>query len=499
MSQPLQRSRPEDAARYGLAWAEHPADLTSPVRLFLALRSAGREVCLLESAEGPLRLARWSFVGVDPTARFRGRRDASVLSGPGGNETFPGNPWDALRRVTREATPTRPAPRLPAGLPPFCGGWIGWLSYESATLLEPSVERARRDPWDVPDLVLDRYDTVVALDHAAQRLVVVRDCPSPEAFGSAQEAIEHVVADLECGAPHAGGLRLLDSEPTDCTGAGRFEEGVRRLRRAIAEGEVFQAVPSRRFERRFEGDAFTLYRALRLANPAPHMFFFEADGLVLAGSSPERLVSVRDGRAQLVPIAGTRPRDDDPLRDERLAAELLRDPKERAEHDMLVDLARNDLGRVARIGSVAVKEHAVLQRFARVQHLTSRVEADLATGFDAVDALAAAFPAGTVSGAPKIRAMQLLAEIEEDTRGPYAGAFGYLDARGNLDVCIAIRTLVARAGRVAAQAGAGVVMDSDPAREERETRDKLAALLESLELAAGPSLSPSAAAAEVRP
>jgi anthranilate synthase component 1 len=222
------------------------------------------------------------------------------------------------------------------------------------------------------------------------------------------------------------------------------------------------------------------------------MFFFEADGITLVGSSPERLVSMRDGKAENRPIAGTRPRADDPLEDERLARELRSDPKERAEHDMLVDLARNDLGRVARIGTVHVKEHAVLERFARVQHLVSRVECDLAAGRDALDVLAASFPAGTVSGAPKVRAMELVAALEPETRGPYAGAFGYLDAAGNLDTALVIRTLVARAGVLSVQAGAGIVWDSDPAREREETLHKARALFEAAREADSPAFRASA-------
>jgi anthranilate synthase component 1 len=246
---------------------------------------------------------------------------------------------------------------------------------------------------------------------------------------------------------------------------------------------MFQAVLSRRLTWRYEGDLFSLYRVLRLVNPAPHMFFFESDGRTLIGSSPERLVSVRSRRVQNRPIAGTRPRSEDEAEDQRLAAELLADRKERAEHDMLVDLARNDLGRVARTGTVRVMEHAMLEKFARVQHLVSRVECDLAAPFDALDVLAASFPAGTVSGAPKVRAMELLAGLEPSARGAYAGAFGYLDGAGNLDTAIILRTFVARDGVVSLQAGAGIVHDSVPAREYEETVHKSSALSEALRLA----------------
>jgi anthranilate synthase component 1 len=457
MNPPLLRSNDDLAARAGLAYAVWPADLTTPVRIFLALRAAGHHACLLESVEGPARLARYSFVGVDPVARFRARRGEPVHA--------------ALRKIAGA-----PAAPPPPGLPPFLGGWIGWFAYEWASSLEPRVTKAARDPWNVPDATFDLYRDVVAVDHAAQRVFVVTR--TQHGLAAAEERIDAIAADaLGDGIVSSGDLRL-EGDFAPCTEPKVFERGVESLRTAIAHGEIFQGVLSQRFEQRFEGDSFTLYRVLRLSNPSPHMFFFEADGLTLIGSSPERLVSVRNGRAENRPIAGTRPRSEDPLEDERLARELRSDPKEKAEHDMLVDLARNDLGRVARIGTVAVREHAVIERFARVQHLVSRVECDLASGRDALDALAASFPAGTVSGAPKVRAMQLVAELEPETRGPYAGAFGYLDTAGNLDTAIVIRSFVARDGVLSVQAGAGVVWDSDPAREREETLHKARALFE---------------------
>jgi anthranilate synthase component 1 len=293
--------------------------------------------------------------------------------------------------------------------------------------------------------------------------------------------------DLDVDPPAGGGFRLLEPEPRASMTKDKFESGVERLRDAIRAGEIFQAVPSQRFEQRFSGDPFVLYRVLRMSNPAPHMFFFESDGLTLVGSSPERLVSRVGDDLEAVPIAGTRPRGEDPAEDARLGEELRSDPKEVAEHQMLVDLARNDLGRVAAVGSVRVAEHLELERFQRVQHLVSRVRAKAAPGTDAIDALAATFPAGTVSGAPKVRAMQLVAEVEQAQRGPYAGAFGYLDSAGDMDMAISIRTLVARAGSVHVQAGAGIVFDSQPELEYQETLHKTRALFEAVRLAAEPA------------
>ena len=469
---PLYRSTSALAARTGLVWAAWPADMTTPVRAYLALRSRGRRACLLESVEGPARLARYSFLGVDPTASFRGRANASSVRDEHGERQLRGSTIEALRGLQRPL-----GAALPPELPPFVGGWIGWFAYEWSCELEPSVNRAARDIWNVPSASFELFDNVVAFDHAAQKLFVFTRGDQPS-FHRAMERIEAIAADALAEVPAAGGEFRLLGEMRSSLGASEFESGVARLREAIAAGEIFQAVLSQRFEQRFRGDPFTLYRALRLVNPSPHMFFFESDGLTLVGSSPERLVSVRGRRAENRPIAGTRPRGDDAAEDELLAAELRGDPKERAEHDMLVDLARNDLGRIARTGTVKVREHAVLERFARVQHLVSRVECDLAATADALDVLAACFPAGTVSGAPKVRAMQLLAEIERDTRGPYSGAFGYLDSHGNLDMALVIRSFAVQGDSVSVQAGAGIVFDSDPVREREETLHKARALFD---------------------
>ncbi len=483
MNPPYERSTPDDATQAQLAWAAWPSDLSTPVQAFLALRARGHRVCLLESAEGPARLSRYSFLGIDPSVSVRARREGVMLTRPGRRaERFDGDVCAALRTLA----PLRPRPlaKPPA---PFLGGWIGWLAYEYSSVLEARVPLAKEDPWNVPYATFDLYDDVLAFDHAAQRLYFVTRCESgATGFDAAQAHLEEIAHDTlsEASAGNLGNLRLAGEWQSTCDEQD-FRRGVESLRGSIAQGEIFQAVLSQRFEQRFSGDPFTLYRVLRLENPSPHMFFFEADGLTLIGSSPERLVSVRNRLVETRPIAGTRPRGDDERSDERLGDELIADPKECAEHDMLVDLARNDLGRVARISTVRVREHRVLERFARVQHLVSRVDAELASPFDALGALCATFPAGTVSGAPKVRAQELIAGLERDTRGPYAGAFGYLDAYGNLDMALTIRTFVARDGVLSVQAGAGVVFDSDPEAERRETMHKARALFDAARAAQG--------------
>ncbi len=484
---PIERSRPADAESSRLAWARFPADTSTPVSAFLCLRSTGHRACLLESVETAALLTRFSFIGVDPEAEFRGGPAGNTLNRQGRSEALAGPTHEALREVARRHA----VPHAPAGLPPFCGGWVGGFTYEWASALEPSIPRAAQDRWELPDAVFDLYRNVLAFDHATQAVYVVSSCPRGEAdYRQGQARIDELIAHATCGVTQSGRFEVASSERRPSMSQERFEQGVEHLREATRRGEIFQAVLSQRFTTQMQGDPFTVYRALRLENPSPHMFFFEADGLVWIGSSPERLVSVRGGRVQGVPIAGTRRRGETPSEDDALAAELLADPKERAEHDMLVDLARNDLGRVARIGTVELREYATIERFSRVQHIVSRVEAELATGRDGLDALVACFPAGTVSGAPKIRAMQLLAELEGETRGPYAGCFGYLDGSGNLDMAIAIRTLFARGGELSLQVGAGVVHDSSPRHEYEETLAKARAMFAAIELAAGPAFQP---------
>ncbi|MEM6569016.1 MAG: anthranilate synthase component I family protein [Planctomycetota bacterium] len=491
-ARPLRASTPEDTERHRLVWAVLPADRTTPVRAFEKLRAAGHHAALLESVEGPERLARYSFVALDPDGSLRAGRAAATLRGSDGSEdALDLPPHEALREASRRRG--RDGAGVPhPDLPPFRGGWIGTFSYEWACTLEPRVPRPA-DAGDEPEAVFDHYPDVVAFDHAAQTCTILCAAPNgaPDA-DAARARVERIAASLEGAEPVDEGFRLLDDEPTALTSREEFEAGVESLKEAIRQGEIFQAVLSQRFEQRFEGDPFTLYRVLRLVNPAPHMFFFEADGKTLVGSSPERLVSVSGGHIEVVPIAGTRPRGATTAEDDDLGAELRRDEKECAEHDMLVDLARNDAGRVARVGTVEVEEHRTLVKFPRVQHLVSRVGAELAPGSDALDALAAAFPAGTVSGAPKVRAMELVAGLEQRARGAYAGAFGYLDRAGDLDVAIAIRTIVCANGKLLVQAGAGVVLDSNPAAEYEETLHKSSALFEAARVAASPAFQPGA-------
>jgi anthranilate synthase component 1 len=369
------------------------------------------------------------------------------------------------------------------GLPRFTGGAVGYLSYDAVRLFEQLPSRHR--PGELPIASFSFYRSLLAFDHVLQRLVLISHANPGRraAFDEAQAALDAMEADLRRPLPAAAPT----TAPPEVAGLGDgadFRAAVATAQQHIAAGDIFQVVLSRQHSVACTLDPFTVYRALRMVNPSPYMYFVKEGPTAIAGASPEMLVRVEGGAVETRPIAGTRPRGVTPEQDDALAAELLADPKERAEHLMLVDLGRNDLGRVCRFRSVNVPEFMSIERYSHVSHLVSAVKGELAEAKDALDALVATFPAGTLSGAPKIRAMQIIDALEPVARGLYGGALGYLDLRGNLDFCIAIRTLVLSHGRATLQAGAGIVADSDPRSEERETEAKAGAMLAALKLAA---------------
>jgi len=459
---------------------EVPADLLTPVSAFLKIAAHADHAFLLESVEGGERVARYSFLGKDPFLILTARDGKTVVE-EGGARTVEEAPFmDSLRRTMERYR----APEV-EGLPRFTGGAVGYLGYGAAAWFEPALEpAAEEDP-----AAFMVFDTVVAFDHVKHRMLLIAnarlDEPSPDlrtAYDFARARIGFLERDLEraLSEPSGGGAPPAVRALTE---RAAFEAGVERIQRHIAAGDVYQAVLSQRFEADVSADPFSVYRALRHVNPSPYMYFLRMGGLSIVGSSPEMLVRVEGRDAETHPIAGTRARGTSDAEDRRLAEELARDEKERAEHVMLVDLGRNDLGRVCEYGTVRVPQFLEIEHYSHVMHLVSRVTGRLAEGRDRLDALAACFPAGTVSGAPKIRAMELIAELEEVPRGLYAGAVGYLDFAGNLDCCIAIRTIVLQNGKATVQAGAGIVADSDPGAEYEETRDKARALLHALDLA----------------
>ncbi|MFL5799717.1 MAG: anthranilate synthase component I family protein [Actinomycetota bacterium] len=466
-------------------WAELLGDVSTPVGVFPALAGSGPGA-LLESVERSERWGRYSFVAGDPaalvTADAGGVRVESVA------RELP-LPWTertgAVLPALQELATALSAPH-PAELPPVTGGLVGYLAYEAAELLD-GHPHPPGDPGCPPMrfLVVDR---AVVFDHWRQRMVLVAHVPAG-GYAGGVEALEGL-AEKVSRPPQLGPAPIGEGAVAPLTDAHaddpRFRASVERAREHILAGDIFQVVLSRRLSAPAPDGGLAVYRRLRVANPSPYMFFLRMpDGLELAGSSPEPLVRVEGRRVMTRPIAGTRRRGADPAEDAVLEAELLADPKERAEHAMLVDLARNDLGRVCVPGSVRPTELMAVERFSRVMHIVSTVEGDLRDGLTPLDALAATFPAGTVSGAPKRRAMEIIAEEEPTPRGPYAGAVGYLTFAGDLDVCITIRTVVLQNGVAHVQAGAGIVYDSDPERELRETEAKASALLPAVGLAAG--------------
>ncbi len=482
----------ETATMVPLVW-EAVADLETPISLFYKLRSAGA-VYLLESAEQDGRFGRYSFIGLRPFARLEADRaevrirtggPADGPAGPAagaGLEVCGGSPLDALRRLVGRY---RPAP-VP-GLPPFWGGAVGFLGYELIHHLE-HVRRLPDDGSGWPEAAFVLAEEVVVVDHLRHRLLVVHnartDGDPAGAYARGLRAIGAVRAALE---RPLGALPALPLPPPGAT-TGRANMTaqdhagmVATAREHIRRGDIFQVVLSQRLSRPFAGDPLEVYRVLRSINPSPYMFYLDFGDGQLVGASPEMLVRVERGIVETRPIAGTRPRGATPSEDAALEAELRADPKEQAEHVMLVDLGRNDIGRVAVPGTVEVPEQLAVQRFSHVMHLVSSVRGRLRPEMDAFAALAACFPAGTLTGAPKVRAMEIIAALEPQRRGPYGGAVAYFGYDGNADSAICIRTLALRGGVASVQAGGGIVYDSRPEAEYQETLNKASAVLRALE------------------
>ena len=457
---------------------ERLADLETPVSAFAKLRPLGGAF-LLESVEGGERMGRYSFIGVLPRATLVFRDGvASMLEDDGVRTIEYADPLDILRdelgRYRRAAA---------GDLPRFSGGAVGYVGYEAARRFE-RLPAASRDVLRLPEAAFSIYDTVVCFDHVRHSLLVIAHDVEDERENAASR-IARVFAALDAPVSlPARGERVARTVTANGT-ADEYRARVAKARQLIADGDCIQIVLAQRFDVRPAPEPLALYRALRHVNPSPYMFLVDVAGAALVGASPEPFVRVEDGRVVMYPIAGTRPRGRDDAEDAAMEAELRASEKERAEHVMLVDLARNDIGRVSRAGTVRVRELMRVDRFSHVMHLTSVVDGELAPCVDALDAFRACFPAGTVSGAPKIRAMERIAELETDRRGPYAGAIGYLGFDGRMDTCIGIRTAVIAEGVCRIQAGAGIVADSDPAAEELETRAKARALLRAIELVDG--------------
>ncbi|MFL5865954.1 MAG: anthranilate synthase component I [Thermoleophilaceae bacterium] len=445
------------------------ADTETPVSAYLKLRGGGPSF-LLESAEQGQRFGRWSFLGFRPRAVIRWRQ---------------GDAGDPYALVEAELGRYRIAPL--EGLPPFAGGAVGLFGYDLVRSAEPTVGEGNPDELGVPELALMVSDVLVAFDHLKHEVTVLANVFAEEdverGYEAAATAIAEVRERLAAPVPRGRAGRREPPEFSSNIGSDGYAAAVERSKEYIRAGDVYQVVPSQRWSADAPVDGFSLYRGLRTVNPSPYMYFLDFEDFEIAGASPESLVKVTGRRAEQRPIAGTRPRAATTDEDLERAKGLLADEKERAEHVMLVDLGRNDLGRVCEYGSVSVDELMVVETYSHVMHIVSSVSGTLRDGVSAMDALRASLPAGTLSGAPKIRAMQIIDELEPTRRGPYGGAVGYLSYTGDLDTCIYIRSALVKDGRVHVQAGGGIVADSDPDYEVRETEAKAGAVFEALRLA----------------
>ena len=462
------------------------ADGETPVGVYRKLAGGRPGTFLLESAEPGASFSRWSFVGVNAVASLSVADGVPVWTGtvPGGVPTD-GNPLQVLGAAWRAVK----GPRLP-GLPPLTGGFVGYLGYDVVRWIERLPDKAV-DELDLPELTMLLVTDLAAVDHHECTVVLIANAlvrpgmsaaELDAAYDDAQARLDAMQAALATPAPST--VATVDAvapvQAPSRTPAGQYRPAVEQALEAVRAGEVFQIQVGQRFSVPTSADPLDVYRVLRTLNPSPYMYFLRTADVDIVGSSPEALVTVQDGRAVLHPIAGTRKRGENAERDAALAAELVGDPKEQAEHVMLVDLARNDLGRVSAPGSVQVVEFGAVERYSHVWHIVSTVESQVAPGKDAFDVLTATFPAGTLTGAPKVRAMELIDELEPVRRGVYGGAVGYLDAAGDLDMAIAIRTAVIRDGVAHVQASAGIVADSRPELEELETQNKARAVLQAI-------------------
>jgi anthranilate synthase component 1 len=464
------------------------ADLLTPVSAFLAVAGSETYSCLLESIERGEQIGRYTFLGARPYMRVVSQGDQITIERGKKRERRGGNIFQVLKELLRAHKPA-----VIAGLPPFTAGAVGYFAYDVVRRLENIGEHAK-DDLHVPDCALMFFDRLLAFDHLRHQIHIIATADVSQE--SPRKAYDRAVSDIAALEKKlARGLRPGDWQMNGAarnhlrvhagSSRERFQKSVERAKEYIAAGDAFQVVLSQRLDFEPGVAPFHLYRALRTVNPSPYMYYLHFGDTYVIGSSPEMLVRVTGRKLEYRPIAGTHPRGADEAEDERLEQQMRSDEKERAEHVMLVDLGRNDLGRVSEYGSVKVRDLMYVERYSHVMHLVSALEGKLREDLDAIDAFAACFPAGTLSGAPKVRAMQIIEELEPTRRGVYGGSVLYADFAGNLDSCIAIRTMLLKGKKAYLQAGAGIVADSDPAKEFQESMNKAQALLRAVETARG--------------
>ena len=472
-----------DSGRAQVVWTTFVADLETPVSVMLKLGAGRADSILFESVEGGAVRGRYSIIGIKPDLIWRCHGDQAEVNRGAllDRDRFvpwPGGALDALRAVIAESRID-----LPPELPPMAAGLVGYMSYDTVRLME-KLPDGNPDVMGIPDGMFLRPTIMAIFDNVDDTVTLVTPVWSgggdaEAAYGEAAARLAETVADLERSVPHERGAANHGDLPEAVSNTSReqYHAMVERAKQYIFAGDVFQVVPSQRFAVPFDLPSFALYRALRRLNPSPFLFHLDFGDFSVVGSSPEILVRLRGHTVTVRPIAGTRPRGATAAEDQALADDLLNDPKELAEHLMLLDLGRNDVGRVCKVGTVRVTERNIIERYSHVMHIVSNVEGEIDPQYDAIDALIGGFPAGTVSGAPKVRAMEIIDELESERRGVYAGAVGYFSANGSMDTCIALRTAVVKDGIMYVQAGGGVVADSDPEAEYQESRNKAQALI----------------------
>jgi anthranilate synthase component 1 len=458
------------------------ADLKTPVEILKTIRTKGSEVYILESVAGGENWGRYTFLGYSPQMEVSGLRDTVEIRKGGAAEVRKGRPHEILKEIVAAYS----SPRIEY-MPPFTGGFVGYFAYEYIRHIEPALRLTDRDEIGCGDFRLMLFDKVVAIDNFRQKISLIVNIP---AENLEQNYIDGVAAlkdmeNLVLSGSRQSELRV-NEEPRFSQSFSKeaFCGAVEKTRRYIYEGDIFQCVPSIRFQSRYGGDLLGAYRVLRTTNPSAYMFYLRFGDMQLAGASPETLVSLKNGTVSTYPLAGTCRRMPDEAETDALIEHMLNDEKELAEHDMLVDLGRNDLGKVCAFGSVQVEEYRSVKKFSHVCHIASRVTGKLREGFGALDVIAAALPAGTLSGAPKKRACEIIDELEGTKRGVYGGGVGYIDFTGNMDLCIGIRMALLKGGQVYVQAGAGIVYDSVPEKEYDECVSKAKAMMDALEKAA---------------
>ena len=481
-----------DGARPQVVWTTLVADLETPVSAMLKLADGQPNSFLLESVEGGAIRGRYSFIGLKPDLIWRCFGNRAEINRQAGEdltafEACAEGTIESLRAVVAESRIA-----LPPGLPPMAAGLVGYMGYDVIRLIERLPDQ-NPDVLSIPDGIFLRPTVIAVFDNIEDLVTVVTPVwpisgvDADGAYAQANERLSAIVSAFDKKLPHAraasAGTEAIVVPPSN-TGQAGYYAMVEKAKEYIRAGDIFQVVPSQRFAIPFDLSPFALYRSLRRLNPSPFLFHLDFGGFAVVGSSPEILVRVRDGKVTIRPIAGTRPRGKDPAEDRALAEEMLSDPKELAEHLMLLDLGRNDVGRVAKVGTVKVTEKNIIEHYSHVMHIVSNVEGELDPAYDAIDALFGGFPAGTVSGAPKVRAMEIIDELEPEKRGVYAGCIGYFGANGEMDTCIALRTGVVKDGILYVQAGGGVVADSNPEAEYQESCNKARALIRAAEEAA---------------